>query len=139
MQAMAKARENDDESPKRLDAREERARVNLAKFIADAGYSVTQVADLAGIPQANLARYVSGKSALQIDALQPLADVLGRRSVNDFFDPKPAPQLTGAELEAVQPIFAKSRPGFNPTEEDIADFQEYVAKVKARRAKKAKR
>lgn len=138
MQAVAKAKDSD-ESPVRLNAREERARVNLERFIEASGYSVTQVADMAGIPQASLARYVNGKSPLPLDALPRLAEVLGRESIDDFLSPSPPRQKTSAELEAAQPIFAKSRPGFEPTEEDLADFQEYLRKVQARRGKKGSR
>src|ERR1043165_10082961 len=115
-----------DESPVRTNAREEGVRRNLEMFITKSGYSVTQVADLAGIPQATLARYVQGKNAISIEALMPLAEVLGRESVDDFFNPDPPRQKTAAELEAAQPMFARSRPGFEPTEEDLADFQELV-------------
>lgn len=135
MQSVAKANDSD-ESPVRLNAREERARRNLQTFIEESGYSVTQVADLAGIPQATLARYVNGKSAIGFEWLQPLADALGRESIEDFQDQTPARQRTKEELETVQPMFAKSRPGFNPTEQDLADFNEFLRKVQSRRGKK---
>lgn len=134
MEVVAKS----DESPVRLNAREERARRNLERFVNESGYSVTQVADLSGIPQASLARYINGKSPLPLDALHPLADALGRESINDFLDPNPAPQKTKEQLEAAQPMFARARPGFEPTEEDLADFQEYIRKVQARRERKNK-
>lgn len=125
-----------DESPVRLNAREERARKNLERFITESGYSVTQVADLAGIPQATLSRYVTGKNAISIDVLHPLAEVLGRASIDDFFNPEPPPQKSAAELEAAQPMFARARPGFEPTEEDLADFQNFLRRVQSRREKK---
>jgi transcriptional regulator with XRE-family HTH domain len=127
-----------DESPARLNAREERARRNLVKFVEDSGYAVTTVADLSGISQASLTRYMNGKSPLPFDALQPLADVLGRESILDFQNPDPPRQRTMAELEAAQPMFARARPGFEPTEEDLQDFQEYLKKVQSRREKKNK-
>jgi transcriptional regulator with XRE-family HTH domain len=125
-----------DESPVRLNAREERARKNLERFITESGYSVTQVADLTGIAQATLARYVNGKSPLPFDALQPLVDALGRESILDFQDPNPKPNRHKDELAQAQPIFARARPGFEPTEEDMLDFQDYLKKVQARREKK---
>lgn len=137
LQAVAKTKETD-ESPVRLSAYEERARINLNAWIEASGYSVTKVADLAGIPQANLARYTKGIGPIPLDVLQPLADLFGRASIDDFKNPNPSRPLTGDELLARQPMFAKSRPGFDPTEEDLADFREYVAKVQARREKKLK-
>lgn len=135
MQAMAKAREND-ESPARLNAREERIRANLEAFIKASGYTPTQVADLAGVPQANISRWLSGKSAIAIDALPALRDALGRDSIDDFFSPSPPPQRTKEELAIAQPMFGKARPGFDPSEEDLADFREYLEKVRKRREKK---
>lgn len=133
MQAVAKS----DESPARLNAREERARKNLERFVEESGYSVTQVADLSGIAQANVSRYINGKSPLPLDALQPLADVLGR-DPGDFLLVDPPQQKTKEQLEQAQPMFARARPGFEPTEEDLADFQEYIRRVQSRREKKAK-
>lgn len=137
LQVVAKSRESD-ESPARLDPYEERARLNLVAWIEASGYSVTQVADLAGIPQANLARYVTGKSPVPFEHMPAIADVFGRESIDDFRRADIAPPLTAAQLEAKQPMFAKHRPGFVPTEEDIADFHEYVRRVQARREKKTK-
>lgn len=136
---MAKKAESDDESPARTNARQEIARRNLENWIVQSGYSVTEVADMAGIPQANLARYVNGKSAIRVDVLQPLADVLGRASTHEFQMTDPPKQRHRDELEIAQPMFAKSRPGFEPTEQDLKDFQDYLAKVQSRRAKKPKR
>lgn len=135
MQCVTKSKESD-ESPVRPNAQEERARINLARFIEESGYSVTEVADMTGIPQASLARYVNGKSPLPLDAMQPLANALGRGSLDDFQDRNPPRQRTREELEAAQPIFAVPRPGFHPTEDDLIDFQEYLRKVQARRDKK---
>lgn len=141
MQGMAKAKESPGEkrpsdAPVRANAREERMRRNLEQFIKDSGYSTTEVADMAGIPQANLGRYTRGDSSIPGDALEPLARVLGRESVDDFYATDPPKQRTRDELEVMQPIFAKSRPGFEPTEEDLRDFEEYLAKVRSRRDKK---
>lgn len=134
MHLVAKTKDSD-ESPVRTNAYEERARLNLVAWIDASGYSMTQVADLAGIPQANLMRYVSGKSPLPLDALQPLAEVFGRKSIDDFKDPNAKP-LTPGELAALPPLFAKSRPGYNPTEEDLADLRDAIAKIQARRDRK---
>lgn len=133
IQAMAKT----NESQEPLTARQERIRRNLAKFIEESGYSVTEVADMAGIAQASLGRWVRGDVvSIPADALQPLADALGRASIDDFNLADPPRQRTKAELALAQPIYSKSRPGYEPTEEDIADFQEYLRKVQARRDKK---
>lgn len=127
-----------DESPIRLNAREERARKNLERFIDESGYSVTQVADMAGIAQANLGRYVNGKSPIPIDALIPLAEVLGRDSIEDFFNPEPPKQKTKDELASAQPMFARARPGFEPTEEELAEIRETLQRIQSRREKKNK-
>ena len=138
MQAVAKAKESDesDESPVRLNAREERARANLEKWIDASGYSATQVADLAGIPQANLARWLAGKHPIPLDALRPLADALGRESIEDFESANPPRQRTMEELALILPVLGKHRPGANPTAEDLDDYREYVRKVQGRREKK---
>lgn len=131
---MAKAGEPRDRPRGRLDGREERARERLEQFIEEIGYSVTQVADLAGIPQANLARYVKGDSAIPLDALQPLADVFGR-SPNDFISPTPGPKPDPSTLA---PVLMRARPGVVVTAEDLADYEEMLARIAARRTKKKK-
>jgi transcriptional regulator with XRE-family HTH domain len=72
MQVMTKARD-----PKSFDVMEERIRENLVRFLADSGYSQNQLADLSGIPQANLGRYLRGENAVPAHALAPLAQVFG--------------------------------------------------------------
>lgn len=134
MQAVAKAKE--DESPIRLDVYQERMRRNLERFIKASGYSVTEVADLAGIPQANLARWVAGKSKIDPGALRPLAEALGRASIDDFDSLDPPRQRTRAELAEDEPMMSKARPGYSPTEQDIADFNEALRRVQSRREKK---
>lgn len=138
MHAMAKVKESDEGSA-RANPVEERARLNLCQFIRDSGYTATQVADLAGMPQANLGRYMRGDSALSLDVLPRLAEVLGRDSTDDFFKPDPPRQKTAAELGEAQPIFAKARPGFSLTEEDLIDFKQYLERVRSRREKKKPR
>lgn len=137
LHAVAKTKESD-ESEARVDPFEERARQRLKSWIDASGYSVTEVADLAGIPQANLARYVSGKSPVPLSKMEDLAAVFGRKSTADFTSETCDRPLTRPELDAAQPMFAKHRPGFVPTAEDLADFQEYVRRVQARREKKLK-
>lgn len=126
-----------DESPVRTNAHEERLRRNLDRFIEDSGYSTTQVADMTGIAQASLARYRTGQSPVPVDALPPLADALGR-SVEEFFSTNPAPQRTKEQLAAAQPMFARSRPGFEPTEEDLAELAAVFQRIQSRRDKKPK-
>lgn len=138
LQAVAKTKESD-ESPMRLDAIQERARLNLEAWIEASGYSVTQVADLAGIPQASLGRYVNGKSPVPFEHMPALAEVFGRETIADFSDPTPTRPLTGEELLLKQPMFAKARPGLALSEEDRIEFKKYVAGVEARRAKKLKK
>lgn len=136
MQPVAKTKEQpDDEVPIRASALEERMRVNLLAFIAASGYSAQQVADLAGVTQASLSRYTRGENAIQADVLPALAQVLGR-SVEDFYDREPPP-LRENLLERF-PVFLKSRPGFEPTEEDLADFDTFLDRVRGRRSKKGK-
>jgi transcriptional regulator with XRE-family HTH domain len=132
MQAMTKAGDSD-RVPVRENAIEERMRVNLETFIKQSGYSTTQVADLSGIPQASVSRYVRGENAIPADVLKALADVFGR-SVNDFYErnPPPAP----ADLQNARPAFLKPRPGVQFSEEDLHDFEEFLTRVQARRAKK---
>lgn len=136
MQPVAKTKEpSDSDGPVRANALEERLRVNLNRFIAQSGYSAQQVADLSGITQASLSRYTRGENALQADALLPLAQVFGR-SVEDFYDRDPPP----VDKEALEKnfLFLKSRPGFEPTEEDLADFEAFLERARKRREKKQK-
>jgi transcriptional regulator with XRE-family HTH domain len=133
--AVAKTRESD-ENPERLSAREERARANVERWIATSGYTITQVADLAGIPQASLARWLTGKHPIPYDAFQPLADALGRESLEDFSSPSPPRQRTKEELALLMPVIGKHRPGAEPTQEDIDDYRDYLRKVQGRREKK---
>lgn len=132
MQAVAKARDSSDH-PVRENVMEERLRVNLARFITESGYTANQVADMAGIPQATLGRYVRGENAISADVLPSLAAVFGR-DIGDFYNanPPPAPQ----NLEEAQPLFFRARPGVTVTAEDLRDWEEFLEKVKTRRAKK---
>jgi len=133
--AVAKSRETD-ESPERLSAQEERARANLDAWIEASGYTATQVADLAGIPQASLARWLAGKHAIPYGALRPLADALGRESIEEFEMPSPPRQRTKEELALLMPVLGKHRPGAEPTKEDLDDYREYLRRVQSRREKK---
>lgn len=132
MQAVAKVSDSEDH-PIRENAIEERIRRNLAAFIEQSGYSANQVADLAGVPQTTLGRYLRGENAVSVEYLKPLADVFGRR-VDDFYDKEPPPPP--ADLETARPAFLRSRPGVNLTEEDLADFDAFLERLKSRRAKK---
>jgi len=134
MQLVAKAK---DESPIRTNVFEERARKHLVEWAEIAGYGLTELADDAGIPQANLARYMNGKSPLPIDAQAALARVLGR-DPGDFLLVDPPAQRTRQQLLAEIPIVAKGRDGFVWTEDDLADYDEFMRRVQARRSKKAK-
>lgn len=134
MQAVAKAKEStEDDTPIRANALEERMRVNLLRFIEESGYSAQTVADLTGITQASLSRYTRGENALQASALPALAQVLGRR-VEDFYDREPPPLDRGALEKSF--LFLKSRPGFEPTEEDLVEFEEFLERARKRREKK---
>ncbi len=131
---MAKTKEPTEEGgPIRANALEERLRVNLVHFIDESGYSAQQVSDLAGITQASLSRYTRGENALQASAIQPLAQVFGR-SVEDFYDRDPPPAKE--DLLAKNFLFLRSRPGFEPTEEDLADFEAFMERARTRREKK---
>lgn len=129
MQTMAKPRK----SGERENAIEERMRVNLNRFIEESGYTMTQIADMVGVPQANFGRYTRGEHPITAEMLPALAQVFGR-SPNDFYlrDPPPAPK----DIHDLQPVFLKSRPGFEPTEEDLADWDEFLMRVRARRDKR---
>jgi len=129
MQAMAKPRK----SGERENATEERLRINLNRFIEESGYTMTQIADMIGEPQANFGRYARGEHPLTANMLPALSQVFGR-SPNDFYerDPPPAPK----DVHERQPLFLKSRPGFQPTDEDMIDWEEFLTRVRARRDKK---
>jgi transcriptional regulator with XRE-family HTH domain len=133
MQIMSKASDLNP-TPVRENAIEERIRVNLETFIEQSGYSMNQVADLSGIPQASVGRYVRGVNAISAEALKALADVFGR-SVNDFYERTPPPPP--ADLQNARPAFLKPRPGVQLSEEDFAEFEEFLTRVQARRAKKS--
>lgn len=132
MQAMAKAKDTD-EDLSRGNVMSERIRRNLERFIEESGYSVNQVADLSGVPQATLGRWVRGENAVSLPYLRPLADVFGRRT-DDFYEADPPPPPP--DLESRRPVFLRSRPGVELTEDDFADFEVFLEKVKTRRAKK---
>lgn len=117
--------------PKDLEPIEELMRRNLVRFISESGYSQNQVADMAGIPQANLGRYCRGENALPARELSPLAAVFGR-SEGDFFQASPPP----ADLDTAPPVFLKRRPGATWTDEDQRDAEEFLEKLRIRRAKK---
>ncbi len=126
----------DSDPPVRTNALEERLRVNLIEFIKESGYTASQVADLAGIAQASLGRYTRGENALQADVLKPLAEVFGR-TIEDFYDREPPPPKP--DLATKHPLFLRSRPGFEPTEEDLKDWDEFLDRVRSRRGTKPKR
>jgi len=133
MQVMAKPKE----SAEKPTARQERIRNNLIRFIEESGYSATEVADMAGITQSSLGRWMRGDvMSIPAESLRPLADALGRTSIEEFDMLDPPRQRTRDELLLAQPVYGKSRPGYEATEEDLADYQEYVRKVQARRDKK---
>lgn len=140
MQAVTKTREKDehDESPRRLNNQEERVRANLEAFVEASGYTPTQVADMAGVPQANVSRYLAGKSAIPSDALPAFARALGRKSIDDFYSTAPPRQRTKEELARDEPIIGKPRPGYDPTDEDFADINATITKVAGRAGKKRK-
>ncbi len=132
MQAMGKVGDSDDH-PVRENAMEERIRRNLIKFTEQSGYSANQVADLAGVPQATLGRYIRGENSVSVEYLKPLADVFGRK-VDDFYEKDPPPPPDDIELQ--RPAFLRARPGVNLTEEDLAEFDAFLERLKSRRAKK---
>lgn len=134
MQAMTKQRETEsDESPERPDPSEEMIRRNLQSFIAETEYSETAIADMAGIPQANLHRYASGKSKIPAAALGELARVFGR-PVGDFFlrIPPPAP----SEKPITAKVWLKTAPDFDLTKEDVVDYESFLERMRTRREKK---
>lgn len=123
MQVMAKAK----------DPHDERIRVNLVKFIEESGYSTNTVADLSGIPQANLGRYTRGENAVPASALPALAAVFGR-SVNHFYEIDPPP----VDIDEAAPVFFRARPGLELSAEDHKDIDETIERIRIRRTKKAK-
>lgn len=129
---MAKQQDSQEtEVPVRDNAMEERIRVNLCRFIEESGMSQVAIADLAGITQASLSRYTRGENAIPADALKPLADAVGRL-VDDFFQRDPSQPSP----DRVRNFFLRTRPGVEPTEQDLQEFDEYVARAEKRRAAK---
>lgn len=130
---MAKAKEpketKDSEVSVRKDATEEQIRVNLLRFIDESGYSATSVADLSGIPQATIHRYMHGVNAVSLSALEPLARVFGRKP-GDFFEREPPPPPKN--LIETEPVLLRSRPGVKLTPEDFDDFDAFVTRVAER-------
>jgi transcriptional regulator with XRE-family HTH domain len=116
---------------KARDPIEELIRENLEKFIKESGYSQQQVADMAGIPQANFGRYVRGENVVQAGVLKPLAELFGR-TVDDFYNPDPPPP----NRERVPLLFFKALPGTELTEDDWKDIKELQARVSSRHSKK---
>lgn len=117
---------------KPLNPQVEVIRSNLERFIAESGYSVTMVADLSGIPQASLGRYVKGTHALPAEYIQPLAEVFGR-APGDFYTAAPPP----ADKSTLLPVMFRSRPDVHLTQEDQKDIDELKSKLLARRKKKS--
>lgn len=137
MQAMTKNEDSGDKKvPIRTDVIEERIRVNLNKFLDESGYSITAVADMSGVPQASLARYLKGENAVPSDVLLPLAQVFARK-IEDFYDRDP-PEAPKNLLDH-SPLFLRSRPGYPVTEEDLSDWNAFLDRVKSRRDKKKPR
>jgi transcriptional regulator with XRE-family HTH domain len=128
---MAKAKESG--LPVRTNSTEEQLRINLVRFVGECGYTANQLADLSGISQATLGRYMRGENAISVDALEPLAMVFGR-DVGDFFNPDPPPPPK--DLNETSPIMPKRRPGvvLDPEEHRILD--EALARIGAHRRKK---
>lgn len=110
---------------------DQRLRENLQKFIAESGYTQNQVADLSGVPQANLSRYLRGENAIPANVLPLLAEALGR-DPGDFYAAAPPP----ANIEDAAPVLFKARPGVELTEEEAREIEELRERMKARRAKK---
>lgn len=133
MQPVAKT--DEESTPVRADAVEERLRINLIRFIKESGYSDVQVADLSGIAQASLGRYKRGENAIPSDALKRLAELFGR-STEDFYQREPPRAPPREEAVARLPFFLRARPEINITEADIEDFNEFLEKARKRRAKK---
>lgn len=131
MQTVTKPKESDQDVEVRADPVEEQVRTNLNKFITESGYSQQQVADMAGIVQASLGRYCRGENAMPMSALPMLADVLGH-SVSDFFQGAPPP----GDLESAPAVFVRKRPGIVWTDEDQADTEQYLERIRSRRIKK---
>lgn len=110
-----------------------RIATNLAKFVAESPYSQNQLADMSGVPQATLGRYIRGESAVPAEALLAIAPVLGR-SVDHFgmAVPPPAP----SDLSEAAPVWLKARPDVDLTAEDLAAWEKFLGGLKERRAKK---
>jgi transcriptional regulator with XRE-family HTH domain len=128
---MASTKENDrgaQRTPMEL-----RIAANLAKFVEQSGYTQNQLADMAGIPQATLGRYMRGESAIPSEALLAIAPVLGR-SVDHFGMANPPPPPT--DLSETAPVWLKARPDVDLTAEDLAAWEKFLAGVRERRAKK---
>lgn len=117
--------------PKDLEPIDDLMRRNLVRFIDESGYSQLQVADMAGIPQANLGRYCRGENAVPANILPVLATVFGR-TVSDFFASEPPP----GDIESAPPVFLKRRPGATWTDEDQRDADEFLERLRSRRLKK---
>jgi transcriptional regulator with XRE-family HTH domain len=132
MQRMANPKE-DARSADRS-AIEERITRNLNLFVEQSKYTQNQIADMSGIPQATLGRYIRGDSAaIPSEALAVLAQVFGR-NVGDFYERNPPPPPK--DLSNAAPVFLRSRPGVDLTDEDFQDFEALLERVKERRARK---
>lgn len=98
---------------------------NLVKFIEESGYSLNVVADLSGITQASLGRYVRGENDPPASALKPIADALGR-TVDDFYQDNPPPPKADKD-----DLFFRSRPDAVLSEEIMKEVREFLAKKNA--------
>ncbi len=131
MQLMAKAKDPDDGSRVREDRMEELMRVNLNKFIEEIGLHAHQVADLSGVSQSALGRQIRGENKVSGKILPALAALFGR-SPSDFYAEDPPPR----DPNRAFPIVLKHIPGATWSEEDQKDQDEFLEKLKARRAAK---
>lgn len=120
---MTKRATNDLQAP----PMEERIRLNLTKFVAESGYSVNQIADTLGIPQASFGRYMRGENAVPATLLKPLADFFGRRT-DDFFEEAPPPP----DPARMDDLFLKTRPDAEIDDEVLREVHAELAKANQR-------
>ncbi|MGN6107078.1 MAG: helix-turn-helix domain-containing protein [Kofleriaceae bacterium] len=118
-----------------LDQIEELIRKNLILFREQANLSQAQLADLSGVPMANLGRYERGDNAVPASTLGALSHVFGR-SVADFYQENPPPPPPEDDLP---PVFYRVRPGVVLTPDQQAIIQRAFDEVSRERRALKKR
>lgn len=116
-------------------------RANCKRFREETGWTQQELAERAGLVVASVARYESGKSTPDRDAMRKLATVLGRR-VEDFYatNPPPAgPRIPEVRLkvddDAPPDIVAKVRAFQRDIDRELLE-RSMAAKNKMRKGKK---